>query len=52
MIAEGIPVEDKFSVMVEDKRKLCAEALDGWDFRQDRNAVRDIVMSSLSMRIR
>ena len=52
MIAEGIPIEDKFSAMVEDKRKLCAEALDRWDFCQDKGAVRDIVMSSLSTRIK
>jgi hypothetical protein len=52
MIASGIPVEDYFNTLVEEKRKICGESLDGWSFTQDRDAVRDLVYKSLNTKLR
>lgn len=52
MIAEGIPTEDYFTAMVEEKRKICGESLDGWTFTSDSAAVRDLVYKSLHTKLR
>jgi SNF2 family DNA or RNA helicase len=52
MVAAGIPVEDYFTEMVEQKRKISGETLDGWNFTQDAGAVREIVYKSLSTKLR
>ena len=51
MIASGIPVEDYFNTLVEEKRRICGESLDGWSFTQDRDAVRDLVYKSLNTKL-
>lgn len=52
MIAAGIDTEDFFTTMVEEKRRICGESLDGWNFTQDADAVREIVYRSLNNKIK
>ena len=52
MVAAGIPTEDYFTAMIEEKRRNCGETLDGWSFTQDRDAVRDLVYKSLNTKLR
>ncbi len=52
MIAAGIPTEDFFTTMVEEKRAICGESLDGWNFESDAEAVRQVVYQSLKSKLR
>ena len=52
MIAEGLPTEDYFTNMIEEKRQTCGETLDGWEFRTEKGAVRELVNQTLSKRIK
>ncbi len=52
MIAEGLPTEDYFTNMIEEKRQTCGETLDGWDFRSDKGAIRELVNETLNKRIK
>jgi len=47
MIAEGIPVEDYFTCLVEEKRQTCGETLDGWSPATDKDVMRDLVYRSI-----
>lgn len=50
MIAKGT-IDEYFSNLVESKRQICGETLDGWDFTTDRNALRDLVEETVSHRL-
>ena len=50
MIAKGT-IDEYFSNLVEPKRQICGETLDGWDFASDRNALRDLVEETVSHRL-
>lgn len=52
MIAEGIPIEDYFTAMVEEKRQICGESLDGWSFTNDKEALRELVHRTLATPLR
>jgi SNF2 family DNA or RNA helicase len=52
MLAAGIPTEDFFTTMVEEKRAICGESLDGWSLESDAAAVREIVLKSLNTRLK
>ncbi len=52
MIAAGIPVEDYFTQLVEQKRKICGESLDGWDLRMDREAMSDLMYKSVNSKLK
>ncbi len=52
LIAAGIPVEDYFTTMVEQKRKICGESLDGWDLSGDKAAMSDLMYRSLQTRLK
>jgi len=51
MIAKDT-VDDYFSQMVEHKRKVCGETLDGWSFTQDSNAIKELVQQTLGSRLK
>jgi predicted protein tyrosine phosphatase len=42
MIAKGT-IDEYFSALVEKKRVICGETLDGWSFADDKLAVRELV---------
>jgi SNF2 family DNA or RNA helicase len=50
MIAKGT-IDEYFSNLVESKRQICGETLDGWDFTSDPNALRDLVDQTLSHKL-
>ena len=41
------PCDKYFSEMVENKRRICGETLDGWNFTTDTNAIHDLVENTL-----
>ena len=44
-------LDDDFHTMVERKRKICGETLDGWNFTNDANAVRELVERTISRKL-
>ena len=50
MLAEGT-IDEYFSAMVEKKRMICGETLDGWDFTSDKNALRDLVEQTVAKKL-
>lgn len=50
MIAEGT-IDQYFMELVENKRQICGESLDGWDFKADSDTLRDLVTQTLSKRL-
>lgn len=50
MLAKGT-IDEYFSAMVEEKRAICGETLDGWDFTSDTNALRDLVDKTVANRL-
>jgi SNF2 family DNA or RNA helicase len=52
LIAEGIEVEVFFTQMVEKKRAICGESLDGWDIGSDRIALQEIMDRSLMRKLK
>lgn len=50
MIAKGT-IDEYFSALVEEKRKICGETLDGWDLAGDSNALRDLVDRTVANRL-
>lgn len=52
LVAAGLPIEDYFNALVESKRQICGESLDGWDFRSDKDAVRDLVYKTLASKLK
>ena len=50
MIAKGT-IDEYFSALVENKRQVCGETLDGWDFMSDSNALRDLVDQTVSHKL-
>jgi len=45
------PCDKYFSEMVEQKRMICGEILDGWNFSTDTNALKDLVENILSRKV-
>lgn len=50
MLAAGT-IDTYFSALVEEKRQICGESLDGWDFGSDPNALRELVEKTLGSRL-
>lgn len=50
MLAAGT-IDTYFAALVEKKRQICGETLDGWDFTQDPNALRDLIEKTLSSKL-
>jgi SNF2 family DNA or RNA helicase len=50
MIAKGT-IDEYFSNLVESKRQICGESLDGWDFTSDRESLRDLVAETVSHKL-
>lgn len=50
MLAKGT-IDTYFSAMVEQKRKVCGEALDGWNFTADDDAIRELIEKTLASKL-
>jgi len=50
MLAAGT-IDTYFAALVEKKRQICGETLDGWDFTQDPSAIRDLVEKTLGSKL-
>lgn len=46
MIAKGT-IDEDFTIMVEEKRQYCGEALDGWDFTSSGESIRQLVQRTI-----
>ena len=51
MLVQDPSIDWQFHDMVERKRKICGETLDGWDFTNDSNAVRELVEKTISRKL-
>jgi SNF2 family DNA or RNA helicase len=50
MLAKGT-IDTYFAAMVENKRQVCGEALDGWQFTNDSDAIRELIEKTLASKL-
>jgi SNF2 family DNA or RNA helicase len=50
MLAQGT-IDTYFSALVEQKRQICGESLDGWDFASDPDALKDLIAQTVAHKL-